>query len=250
MIRAGDDPSCEPFAEQVQPGDPVAAARAVEDRERLVERLEAIGVDRDQSAVDPLQRNPSPDDHAGQPHAADRRVEELAVLLGGQHEHVAGGGQQADFEHLRSKRPRGAVVLAMHVCGDRPADRHVLGPGHDRERPAGRRQGAQQLAERRAGLGRQHSLLAVELERSQSRHVEHRPEPKLGGIAIAAPHPARDQALAGGLGDHVSQLAGAPRCDERHRRAGPAAPARECGVHCPDLSHGDSARCGEISRRH
>ncbi len=55
---------------------------------------------------------------------------------------------ELDAVHVVAEAPVPVMVLAVHIAGDRPAHAHVLGPGHDRGKPAARQDVGNQLPER------------------------------------------------------------------------------------------------------
>ncbi len=151
VLGAGDDAAARPGAEQVEPGDAMGAARAREDRQRRVEVADAVGVDDEQRALHAAQHQARPDDHAGQAHPAERRLERGVAGL--DLEQLAAAGDEPECLHVAAERAGAAVVLAVDVAGDRPAERHVLGAGNDRHDEAVGGEQGEQLADRHPGLG-------------------------------------------------------------------------------------------------
>ena len=88
------------------------------------------------------------------------------------------------------KVPDLLVVLAVHVVGDRAAERDELGPRHDRREPAVRHGHAQQPVERQPGLGAQHAALAVEGHDAVEPVGDDQPPALVQAhIAVGAAHP-------------------------------------------------------------
>ena len=142
-----------PGTEHVDPGHAVRPSGLGEQRQGGVEIIRPVGIDGQHRAGDRAQAHPRPEDHPGQSHPADGGLEQRVVGSGPEREHLAVGFQQPQLGHVRAEGPCCAVVLAVDVAGDRPADRDVLSAGQHRNDPAGRNQLAQQPAERHPGLG-------------------------------------------------------------------------------------------------
>ena len=137
---------------RVEPRDPVLPAARRECGERIVQRADPVGVDRQHRArVRPSLTRASIDD-AGQAHPPERRLELPVAHPGLKLDELAIGAEQRDRLDVRPERPRGAVILAVDVARDRPADGDVLCTGHHRDHPAGGHNLAQKLADRDAGL--------------------------------------------------------------------------------------------------
>ena len=69
----------------------------------------------------------------GEPHAAGRGPEHVAVLLGADGQRPQGGRLEHQGLDVGGEGPVAVVVLAVHVGADGPADGHLPGPrGHHR----------------------------------------------------------------------------------------------------------------------
>jgi hypothetical protein len=88
------------------------------------------------------------------------------------------------------------VVLAMHIVGDRAAERDELRAGQDRREPAGRHRDAQQPLQRQAGLGAENSALAVEQDDAIELVGDQQPPVLVqADVAIGAAHPEAEERL-------------------------------------------------------
>ncbi len=192
--------------------------------ERLVEIGGPVGIDADQRAADPPERETSPDDYAGEPHPADRGLEQPIRGSWLQLERFAVGCEQADRLHVAAERSRRAVVLAVDVAGDGAADAHVLGSRHDRHDPAVRHHLVEQLTERDARLRGHDAMLGVKLGVLELAELDHEPPRELSGIPVTAAHAPRncpDARVALPGDDRRAQLLEPPRTQQadRDRRA-------------------------------
>ena len=137
VVAAHQDPAPERASagEAVDPGDGVAAEALllVEAREELVEVLRAPLHDADEGRFDGEEAEARGEDEPREPHAADRGVEGLGVLVGRAAQDLARGGQERQLLDVPADRPVDVVVLAVDVGGEGAADRHETRPGDDRE---------------------------------------------------------------------------------------------------------------------
>ena len=233
MLGPRDDSSDGTSAQQVEPCHAVSAARARERRERRVQGVDPVRIDRDQRAAHGTQPDPRRDDHAGQAHPADRRLEYAIGRPGEQLNELGRGGQQRDRLDVAAERPRHAVVLAMDVACDRAADGDVLRPRHDRNHPPRGHEHVQQVADRRTRVCGDDPMFGVELEPPQLCGIEHESARQLGGVAVTASLPAGDR-TAGGELDRGAQRRHAVWTHERHLRAGAPAPTPHDRAARPD----------------
>jgi len=133
--------------------------QAVEHRS---EPRHGLGLHDHPRAVHRLQAECHLGDEPGQPHAADRGEEELALALWAALDHAAVGDLEHQAIDETSERAVAVVVLAVHVAGDAAADGHELRPRRHRRKPAPRQEDAQDLGEREPGLAGERAPLAVE----------------------------------------------------------------------------------------
>jgi hypothetical protein len=118
----------------------------------------------DPGARDPLQGELDLQDVARQAHAAERGAEEVGLALLGHFEDAVVGETHAQRTEMLAEAARAMVVLAVYVGGHHAAQRHRLGPGRDRARPAPGQEQILELREREAGLRAQHAARRVERE--------------------------------------------------------------------------------------
>jgi hypothetical protein len=213
-----------------------------------VEIADAVGVDRHERAAHRGQLDLCPQNDSGQAHAAERGLEQGIPRL--QRVLFARGREQPDRQDVASERPRRAVVLAVDVAGDRAADRHVLGPGDDRDHPPGRHQPGQQLADRHAGRRGENPGLGLELKVPQRNRLEYEAIGQLGGVAVAPAHAARQRSVPAAPGFQQTERGrervgaiGAQAPDGGTRAAAPAS-------HTCRLWRRRGGRRREISLRH
>ena len=185
-----------------------------------VERADALDVDGQQGAGQRPQarRAPRGSPRSGPCHRSSRRKRDPHP--GARAPRRRRSAARAPGHDLPNVPDRG-VVLAVDVAGDRAAERHVLGPGHDRQHPArGRRRGRAAHRASRPACAVTTPAARVELEAARSAVVSMtRPPLRPGRVAVAAPHAAGDRSAAQGTGQH----------GDRRRPASGAAPRRCAG---------------------
>ena len=85
--------------------------------------------------------------------------------------------------------------LAVDVGGDRAADGHVAGAGHDHRKPAEGKEHPHEHLDAHARLDRAGSLLRIQLEDAIELGAAHDVAPAvLGGIAVTPTQTTRDDA--------------------------------------------------------
>ncbi len=191
MLRACHDPPARLRAQQVEPGDAVRPPGRLERRERIIHRADPVCVDRQRRPPNWHEPDPGVDDDAGQAHAPERRLERTVDRTRLELDEFAIGPEQRDRLDVRSERPRRAVVLAVDVARDGPADGHMLCAWHDRDHPAGGSDHAQELADCDAGLRGDRPAVVVELDSLQRGGLDHETTGDLRGVTVAASHAAR-----------------------------------------------------------
>ena len=137
-----------------------------------------------------------------EPHAAQRRAEQLGLGCVADLEHAAVGDAHAQRADVLAEAACHVVVLAVHVRGDHAAERHVLRAGRDRAKPS-RAEGTPRCnaAQREPGLGAQHAGRRGRSARMRSaRRVQSaRPWPRgQRRVAVRAPESARERGSRAG----------------------------------------------------
>ena len=189
--------------------------------------LAPVGVDQEVRGLGPLQCDRGAEHGTGQAHPADGGPEQLGCLaVRRQGADLAVGHQQVEGDHVVAEAALGVVVLAVHVGGDRAADRDLPGARQHRDPQAERQHRPHQQIQADARLHRHGGRLVGGVEGQDPVHpgqVHRRAARVLGGVAVAAPEPARHHpATVGGaqgrdgIGDGV---------DLRQVRHGPGGPA-------------------------
>ena len=117
----------------VEPGDDIFVARIglADQLEELAEVAERRHPLVDVERIHAHQADRGRQDHAGQPHAADRRLEQPRIARRRAVMEAAVGAQQLERLDMAAERAAAVMVLAVHVIGDGAAKRHELGARHD-----------------------------------------------------------------------------------------------------------------------
>lgn len=215
-----------PAREEVDPGDRVAVAvvGGGQPGHQVVQVAGPLGVDRHQCRFDRLEPQRRGEDHAGQPHAPRRRVEQGRARGDGADPAV--GGEQLQREHVPREGPRHVVVLAVDVRADRPADRHIAGAGRHRHEPAERQQHLHQPVQGDARVAQHGAARDVDgVHAVQGRHVEHGAPGVLRRVPVRPAEPPGDAAPGPAVPDGDGRLLVRPRPDEERRGGRRAAPA-------------------------
>jgi len=215
MPRPAEDPSPEAAAtsEAVDPGDRVGpAGRLPGQAVEAFEIVEANVLDFEKEPVDPLELERHLEDQPGEPEPADRRSEELGVPLRGTFEATAVAAQEREGSNVPAEAAGNAVVLAVDVVGDRPAQRHEPRPRAHRKtphttarcRPANER--VEKIRETDAGFGAQDPSRGVEREETvEPAGLDQETSGVEAGIAVgSAPAEGQDGELATAGQGHFS----------------------------------------------
>ena len=156
-------PEISAFGEAVDPRDGIGPVGAR--LERLHGRGE-IGRGKaalaDPAALDGLQAQGGAQDDPRQSHASNRPGEQIRVLLARTAADFTVGPDNVDPLDEAAERSVLVVVLAVHVGRDRAAQRDEFRPGRDREKPAARQKGLDDLAQRHARFRDQDARVRIE----------------------------------------------------------------------------------------
>lgn len=226
VVPPGEDgaPGRRAARQQVDPGHRVAVA-VVGGGERGQQRVEVgqpFGVHGHQRRLHRKQLERRAQHDPCQAHAARGRVEQ--VCAGGEDPHLAVGRQQLHGAHVPGEGAGDVVVLAVDVRADRPAHRHIAGPGGDRHEPAQRQQHLHQPVQADPRLAGHRSGAGVDLAHPvQARGVQDGAARVLRRVAVRPAQAARDAAARPAPAhDRHGLLHGA---GVRDRRAGGGCPA-------------------------
>ena len=186
------------LGEQIEPGNRVAMALlAGHQLERLLQAVCPIDVRRDPWRGKRLGLDGRLQDHACEPHAAERCVEQLGVGLGRDLDAAARRGAQRKRDHMAGHPPVAVVVLAVDVARDGASERHVSRAGDHGQREAVGGQAHHELGDRRTGLrGDEPRPVVYREDAIPARHVQHVSAVVLSRIAVAASGAPRDHAGA------------------------------------------------------
>ena len=210
--------------EAVDPGHRVAVLVVARrhTRHRVVEVPGALAVHGHVGGLDPQEPQPRGQHDPGEPHPAGRRIEQLVAAR--EPNSLARGCQELEPDHVVAEGAVAVMVLPVHVCGDRAADRDVPGTRRDRHEEAHRDEQLHELLDAHPGVDRRLARLLVDLpDGGQQRHREHAAAGVLRGVAVAAAEPARQRAARTGARERLGDVI---RCaglhDLRPARRGPA----------------------------
>ena len=162
-------------------------------------------------------REPDGRDDTGQPHAAERRVEQ-GVVGGRRPSHQrpgrAVGQHEVERADVVAEAPVDVVVLAVDVRRDGAADRDVTGPRRDREEPACGEEHRHDVAQHRAGA-RDDVAVVASANPESADEVEDRAAAVLRGVAVGP---------AGTAGEHSARSGAQQRGRHLGRRRAGAGP--------------------------
>jgi hypothetical protein len=163
---------------------PVPARRQVE---KLGEPVEGDGLSRHPRPGDAFEREFRPGDEAGQAEPGDRCGEQAGILAAAAMLPRAVGAQQFEAEQMFAERAGAMMILAVHVVGDRAADRDVLRARADREEPAARHREREDVGEQHAGLAVQDAGTWIERDEAvEAARVQQRAAVVQAHVAVAA----------------------------------------------------------------
>ena len=171
-------------------------------RDRLVERVRAVGVRDEVGGLRLGHLDPGAQDNAGQAHAANSGPEQLSGLTGRlQVQHAAVRHQQLHGQHVVAKRARRVVVLTVNIRADRTTDGDLAGTRQHRNPQAIRQGGLHQLVEAHARVDVDNAGIRVDgVDPVQRSHIDDQTATILGGVTIGAAQAAGDDAAALVLG--------------------------------------------------
>ena len=176
----------------------------VEGPDGLSERSVTFASDVDQRAGHSLELEFGLLHQSRQPEATDRGPEELGRGGRGTGD-LALRPQEPEASYMEPDRPRGVVVLAVHVVGDHPPDRDRRRPGTAGHDPARRERSPMDLREGDAGLEDDPSAPGVEGEDAiEALRLDQCASRVGGGVAVGPSGPARKhgrRAWAQGVGE-------------------------------------------------
>ncbi len=113
--------------------------------------------------------------------------------------HLAVGDQQVEPGHVPGEAARPVMVLAVHVGGDRAADRDLPGARRDRHEPAERQRRGHQLLQAHPGLAGDQPGLRVEAgDAAQPGGPDDQAAAVLRRVVVAAAQAAGDHARGAG----------------------------------------------------
>ena len=238
QLGPGHDAPHRRRAEQVEPGDPVRPAGRQQGRERLVERCtRSLSTRQRRCAAARARSRPTRSPRSAPSRRPWRRT---ARGLGRARARAPRRRRSAARARARGARtcPRVPWFLPWMSAAIAPPTVTCCVPGTTGSTQPARHQRGQQLAEGDAGVGGEDA--AVELEAAQRGHVEHEAVAPLGGVAVAAAHPARDRSRRrrGRRSATAARSSSIPRA--RTTSAGTRAPPPQP----------DTARVGRGVRRH
>ena len=181
--------------------------------------------------------------HAREPHAAGRGGEEVRLVRGGDRDQISARRQELEREHVIAERAIAVVVLGVHVGGDRPAHRHVRGPGRDRNEQPLREELPGEVVDAHPRVDSHDAPAGVDFPQlGESAHGDHPSARILGGVPVAASEPASQHASGPGARERLRE--GLPRAGLHELRA--------AGCGAPPTAQEDVARPGRgarVSRR-
>ena len=187
-------------------------------------------LDRHQAGLDRDQAERGVEDDPGQSHAADRRPEQLGIVVGPDLDDGRVGEHHPQSDDVVAERPVAMVVLAVDVAGDRPADRDEPRSGRDRHEPSPRHDDRQQVVDADAGRHGDRSRGVVDLDGIVRRaEGDHMATGVLGRIAVRTAEAAGDPAATWQVLDRRRQAVLVDG-DELERARGGTSPA---GEQCP-----------------
>ena len=115
-----------------------SSTAASESAKNRVEAFEGVSLAFDPGPATRSEAKPDVDDEAGQPQAADRGAKPVGSTSGPQTIRVPSVRNSVSDSTWSPKHAAAMMVLAVHVVGDRAADRHELRARGDGGEPAAR----------------------------------------------------------------------------------------------------------------
>ena len=201
---------------RVEPGDRVEVVLIAfgHPGHQVLDVAAPVGVDQEVRGLGPLQRDRGAQHGTGQTHAADGGPEQLCGLaLRSQRADLAVGHQQIEGDHMVAEAALSVMVLAVHVGGDRPADRDLAGARQHRNPQTEGQHRPHQQIKADPGLHGHGGRLADGVEGQDPVHpgqIHGGAAGVLGGVAVAAAESARHHSAAvcgaqsrNGVGDGV-----------------------------------------------